>query len=97
MPFVNPSEWIAVPGDIAVCPICNAPIVVEANVWESGTGRIVEFGIECTTEPDIDSDEWPDWHAWHYRMPYVDWPPLERPIRRWLDRTYRIASPPVAT
>jgi len=55
------------------CPICGK-LVIHTNVleWRSD-GHIVEVEMECETEPDIDSDEWRDWHNGHYRMPYVDW------------------------
>lgn len=75
---------IDVPRDVAACPICGAPIVVEdINEWESESGKPVSISIECTTGPYIDGDEWEEWHAGHYRMPYVDWLPVENRVMAW--------------
>lgn len=81
---------IEIPAKVAVCPICGAPIVVEdINEWESESGKPVSISTGCTTEPDIDGDEWEDWHAGHYHMPYVDWLPVERRVLTWFQREYK--------
>lgn len=71
------------------CPICGSPVVLGSVVeWGTDDGTIVGVEYECSTEPDLDSDEWPDWHAEHYRMPYVDWLPWETRMMRWLNWRY---------
>jgi hypothetical protein len=88
---------IPVPPEVAVCPICNAPIVVEEiSEWEPEDGIPTPsgFSIECTTEPDIDGEEWWAWHHGHWSMPYVDWMPLEGPVHDWLCKTYRVEFHP---
>lgn len=81
---------ISVPSNVAMCPICGAPIVVaDITEWESETGKPVGISVECTTEPDIDSDEWEDWHKGHYSMPYVDWLPVENRVLTWFQAQYK--------
>lgn len=93
MNIVEPGDTIPVPESLATCPICGAPIaVVDIEEWEADTGRIVHFVVDCTTAPDIDSDDWPDWQRHHWSTPYVDWLPLERPILRWLSANYRVRA-----
>ena len=91
----NPKETPAIPAKVAVCPICGAPVVIEdIDEWETETGRVTSCGfhINCSTEPDIDSDEWDDWFKSHWSMPYVDWLPVEMRVYRWFDRCYRLRS-----
>jgi hypothetical protein len=71
------------------CPICGAKVyLTEVNEWGADDGEIIGVSFECETEPDIDSDEWPEWHANHYAMPYVDWLPYEQSGLSWLNRHY---------
>ena len=90
-----------VPPQVATCPICGAEVVIdEIYEWyvdESMThnGRpLLEagetgIGVNCITEPDIDSDEWEGWFNHHWSMPYVDWLPVEHRVREWLNANYR--------
>jgi hypothetical protein len=72
------------------CPICKAKVyVTNVEAWEVGTGKILEFTCDCETEPDIDSEEWWEWHNGHYAMPYVDWLPFKIRLQKWLDECYR--------
>ncbi len=88
------SKPIPVPREIAICPICDAEIVVEEiSEWECGSGKPVSISIDCVTEPDIDSDEWPDWHNEHWSMPYVDWLPVENVVVRWIQENFRMEAP----
>ena len=81
---------IDVPLNVATCPICDAAIVVEdIRAWESETGKPSEISIECTAGPDIDSDEWEDWHRGHYSMPYVHWLPVENRVMTWFQANYK--------
>lgn len=84
---------LAIPDDVALCPICGAPLVVEdIDEWDAETGEVTEHGlhITCSKEPDIDSKGWNEWHNWHYKMPYVDWLPLQKPVREWFNAHYRM-------
>ena len=82
---------IPVPAEIAVCPICGSAIYIEeVHEWESETGKPIAISAECSTEPDIDSDEWPAWHAHHWRMPYVYWMPvLKTKVLPWLQKNFK--------
>lgn len=71
------------------CPICGAKVYLHAVVeWGADDGEIIGVEYECETEPDIDSDEWWDWHGHHYHMPYVDWLPWEVAMLSWLNGRY---------
>lgn len=76
-----------------VCPICDAPLSkIQARAWNQdadGTWFAAEIEVDCTTEPDIDSDEWEEWFAGHYQTPYIDWLPLEQQILLWMRREFR--------
>lgn len=94
MLIIDTDAPINVPDEIAVCPICGAAIWVEVTEWEhqpDGTWAVSDCGVytNCASEPDINSDEWKDWHNGHYAMPYVDWLPVDLRITKWLKRTYR--------
>lgn len=71
------------------CPICGAKVyLMEVDEWGCDSGDIVHASFECETEPDIDSDEWEEWHWGHYSMPYVDWLPWEVKVMKWLNERY---------
>lgn len=72
------------------CPICGEVVILYSVVeWETKTGVILQAEFGCDTEPDIDSDEWEDWHRGHHRMPYVDWMPWEQRAYAWLKKRFR--------
>lgn len=73
------------------CPICGSKVhLLGVTAWETDTGKILEPEYECETEPDdIDSEEWDDWHRWHYDMPYVYWLPWSLKMIEWLNENYR--------
>lgn len=87
-----------VPFYIAVCPICGAAIVIDdIDGWEEidgGDEVPSESGLHlnCSTEPDIASREWNDWHRSHWSMPYVDWMPLYPRVLAWLIDHYRFTE-----
>ena len=86
-------EEIVVPRKVAVCPICGAGIVVEdVDEWETETGRVTECGlhINCSTAPNIISDDPDDWYRWHWNMPYVDWLPLYPRVLAGVNGNYRV-------
>jgi hypothetical protein len=76
---------IPIPENVAVCPECGAAIFADVyeisqeadgelwQVWEDGSG----LHIQCTQEDDS-----------HYRMPYVDWVPIEPQVIRWINNNY---------
>ena len=82
---------ILVPREIAICPICKAAIYIEhVHEWAVDNGEPMGLDLGCETEPDIDSDEWPDWHAMHFAMPYVDWLPLTEIVLKWFAANYKM-------
>ena len=71
------------------CPICRAKVhLTGVTEWGTDDGEIIGIEYECETEPDIDSDEWWDWHRGHWNMPYVDWLPWEVRVLKWLNERY---------
>lgn len=70
----------------AKCPICGSKLLLDAGEGceqdSNGEWIATEIDLQCTSEPDIESQEWDDWHRWHYSMPYVDWLPLEQRVLR---------------
>jgi hypothetical protein len=86
---------IAIPTEIAICPICGANLYVQQIdcCWEDN-GKIMEEGIVfgCSTEPQMQAEGWWPWHWKHYGTPYVDWMPLYHPITKWFNANYRYSS-----
>lgn len=74
------------------CPICGGQLTVKCgDAWEEDNGDWIatEIDIDCLTEPDVESDEWIQWHNWHYRQPYVDWLPIELKVLQEFQRKFR--------
>lgn len=72
------------------CPICGKAVYLTGvDEWETESGVILHAEYDCETEPDIDGDEWWDWHNEHYRTPYIDWLPYEQRMLAWLKARYR--------
>lgn len=75
------------------CPICSSNIKITANAWEycekTKLWMATEIEVNCTKEPDLESDEWEEWFNWHYSMPYVDWLPLEIRLLKSIQKKYR--------
>lgn len=91
--YVDSDHPPLIPSTVAVCPKCGANLVIEdIDEWETETGRVTEAGfhINCSTEPDVDSDEWHSWWNWHWSMPYVDWLPITAVVYKWFDAHYRV-------
>lgn len=90
---LDPKMPVAVPEKLAVCPICGGKLTITAcdagTMYEPGLWTPEEITTECEHMPDIDSDEWVAWNAWHYNMPYVDWLPVDTKILCWFQRTVR--------
>ena len=83
MPF---AEGIDVPRAVATCPYCDASLFVQANGWDLEPTRweVATAQVDCTAEPDIDTDEWNDWWNAHRHMPYVYQLPVDEKVMRWL-------------
>jgi hypothetical protein len=81
---------IPVPREVAVCPICDADIVVgEVTEWECESGAPVSIIVDCKTAPDLSADEWQGWFLQHWSMPYVDWLPVKQRVLKWLRKNFR--------
>jgi hypothetical protein len=75
------------------CPICGGQLYVSCiDEWtqeESGDWIATSLNIECSTEPDLDSDEWTTWMNEHYKRPYMDWLPIEKKLLPEFQRKFR--------
>lgn len=74
------------------CPICGANVVVEdIDEWETETGNATESGfhINCSAEPDINSDIWKSWFYRHWPTHYTCWKHLEIEIRKAFNRKFK--------
>lgn len=81
-----------IPRTVAVCPKCDASLVAHFEEWTEETDALwvcETAKLDCTTGPDIGSEEWEEWFTWHYAMPYVDWLPLEIKVGQWVNQRYR--------
>lgn len=82
-------EARTIPKNVAVCPICGKKLWIEEigeASQESDRWIPQQVSVACEDEPDIDSEEWRDWHNWHYAMPYVDWLPISQDVLKWLQQ-----------
>ena len=90
----NDSE-IILPKSFA-CPICGMDIYVsEVSEWEQdddGNWKAQAVKIDCVSDPDFTGDhssEAINGHLQsHWRMPYVDWLPLEGIVTEWVNEHY---------
>ena len=84
---MNEIEARTIPPEIAVCPICGNGIWIESidECSEEGDRWVPEqVSVTCEDEPDIDNDEWSEWHCWHFSTPYIDWLPISTKVLEWL-------------
>ena len=90
MKILETDEVLEIPVDIAVCPICGGKLYAQFDNWfeKNGQWKAQDVNIDCENEPDIDSDEWKDWHSGHYSMPYVDWLPVLHLVIDWVNKNY---------
>jgi hypothetical protein len=72
---------IKLPPSIAQCPECDGDVLLEIDEWETVTGIPTSAGCtyRCANEDDG-----------HYRMPYVDWLPVERIWYAWIADHVRV-------
>jgi hypothetical protein len=78
------------------CPICGDKITLTIDAWTTDYDGIkaAEDGVHtsCVTEPDITDAGFEEWMNIHFRMPYVDWLPVDRKIFAWLEDNYRFVE-----
>ncbi len=83
-----------------LCPYCGAPLEIteidEYSTREDGSIEVEHFGLECTSEPDMDDNyAWNNWNRRHTNMPYVYWLPTYEAVKKWLNDNFTfIASDP---
>lgn len=97
MQTIERNAVIHIPPVVAICPICGATLIVEIDEWEEnddGSWQVSDCGLksECVTEPEVGSKEWADWFKGHYRMPYVDWLPVDVKLTKWVQASYRFVG-----
>jgi len=78
------------------CPICGDKLTLEIDAWTEdydGT-KAADDGVHvfCVSEPDITDDDFEVWLDGHYKMPYVDWLPVDLKIYAWLEDNYRFVQ-----
>ena len=75
------------------CPICGDRLTMEIDEWTTDWDgwKASDAGVHvsCKSEPDITDDNYSNWLDGHYRMPYVDWLPVDNAIYEWLEDNYR--------
>lgn len=92
--YFSGHNYPAIPASVAVCPKCEAQLVIEEITdWEDETGRVLKDGfyLNCGSEPEFNSG-WQEWHDWHWSMPYVDRLPVTAVVYKWFDERYRIGE-----
>jgi hypothetical protein len=90
--LIETGKVIDVPPEVLRCPYCNERLSCQPTCWEQdddGSWYASESGLECRSEPDIDSDEWAEWSAEHSEMPYVYWLPADEKVLAWLKGNFR--------
>ena len=75
-----------------LCPYCGGDLTYHCEGWEQdddGTWLADCMQSECSTEPDMDSEEWEDWMSQHSDMPYVNQLPVDERVKDWINKRYR--------
>lgn len=75
-----------------LCPYCKGNLKYTANGWEedeNGLWMADSFDMECSTEPDIESEEWNDWFYNHSDMPYVNQLPVDLKVKKYIQSKFR--------
>lgn len=62
-----------------LCPYCKGNLTYRCNGWD----------IECSTKPDMESDDWEDWIHQHSEMPYVYQLPVDEKVKDFINKKYR--------
>lgn len=77
-----------------LCPYCGGDLTYRCDGWvedDNGQWMVDSMTSECSTEPDIESDEWEDWFSNHSDMPYVYQLPVDMRVQDWINERYRFA------
>jgi len=81
------------------CPYCGGKLSFSTSEWQQeddGSWVATEVQIECSNEPDIDSDEWWEWSHNHGDQDYNDaWYSLTGRVLRELRTRVRFNLPNV--
>lgn len=75
-----------------LCPYCQGDLTYRCNGWEqdeNGLWMADSFDMECSTEPDMESEEWEDWMDNHSDMPYVHQLPVDERVKASINKRYR--------
>jgi hypothetical protein len=75
-----------------LCPYCQGDLTYRCNGWEqdeNGLWMADSFDMECSTEPDMESEEWEDWMDNHSDMPYVHQLPVDERVKASINKHYR--------
>lgn len=97
--FQKPRKvFILIPSDKTfkfkkLCPYCKGDLTYTCNGWEEDDyGDWISdgsFDVECSTMPDIESEEWDEWMEQHSDMPYVNQLPVDNAVKRYINKKYR--------
>jgi len=74
------------------CPYCGKKLVAEVDEWTQepdGSWTAQTLDITCTSEPDIDGDEWEGWWAGHSQDYCQGWHGIHDRLIAYLKRTTR--------
>lgn len=78
-----------------LCPYCGGDLTYRCTAWvQDDNGHWKSdgsFDFSCSSEPDIDSDDWKEWEAIHTVMPYVHQLPVDVRVTEWINERYRFA------
>lgn len=75
-----------------LCPYCKGDLTYRCNGWEqddNGLWMADSFDVDCSTEPDMESEEWEDWMQQHSEMPYVYQLPVDERVKDFINKKYR--------
>lgn len=86
------------PADVATCPICKAALfaveITGCSMGDDGLWFPDAIGLDCETEPDIESDDYENWYSSHYGWPTVgsDWIPVHVAVEKWMRATFTVVD-----
>jgi hypothetical protein len=75
-----------------ICPYCSGDLTYVANGWEQDENDFWKadcFDMECSSEPNVESEEWEDWMRQHSDMPYVNQLPVDEKVKEYINSKYR--------
>lgn len=75
-----------------LCPYCQGKLTATANCWEQesdGTWIATDLDLTCSSEPDIEGDEWDGWWDRHSNDYCQGWHETHDKLIAHLKRTAR--------